>query len=157
METVEEIQTCSCLSGKISTLDRPLTISSKPGKEFRSSGEMSSATLWNWSWDDGSGWALRVAISILPNNNKPTPMSVRSRRATKLCRSAIFSKRSSISSKGGAPPRYGKREPPKSLWNGGRARSSPSPELLLPAFQRLKGRTGPFVRRNHLPAHDQYF
>jgi len=30
-------------------------------------------------------------------------------------------------------------------------------ELLLPALQRLQGRTGPFVRRNHLPAHDQYF
>ena len=49
--------------------------------------------------------------------------SVKSRRAAKHCRSGIFSKRSSISLKGGAPPPCGKREPRRSLSSGDQVRS----------------------------------
>ena len=63
---------------------------------------------------------------LLSQSSQPTTngrVRVKSGRAAKHCRSGIFSKRSSISLKGGAPPPCGKREPRRSLSSGDQVRS----------------------------------
>ena len=69
----------------------------------------------------------RVAISIFPISNRPTPMCARLLPAARRCRSGICSRKSFMSPRGAAQLRFGRKTPAKSPLNGRRARSSPIP------------------------------